>query len=501
ENRRLRLIRVSDEDAADIENWARWIAAVTILGATLAETAQLLEAGARLHAAIVRASAFLLAALGLALVLRRRAAIAQLIRAKGDAQGGWAALRNRLADVWHCLAIVAIVGFWLLWTVKQQDGFARTLQLIVVSAVVLVLARLVAIVALGLCDRAIHLNRDLAARLDRAGGRGRWYYGVMRSVVKIAIGWTTLVLLLEIWGFDALEWFEGRAIGARIVSAVVTIGVTAALAIIVWEGVNAAVESHLARLAREARFARAARLRTLLPLLRSTILVVVGGVVGLTVLSEIGVNVAPLLAGAGIVGIAIGFGSQKLVQDLITGLFLLLENAVQVGDWVTVSGLSGSVENLSIRTIRLRAGDGSVHIVPFSAVTSVTNSNRGVGNAAVSVSIAFEEDTDRAGDVLRQIAGEMRQEQKFKAAMLSDLQFWGVDKIDAVSATLVGQIVCTDTGRWEVQREFNRRMKQRFQQLGIAIAPPSTSVMLQAVRSEGFTPPEEADARTRSARG
>ena len=90
-------------------------------------------------------------------------------------------------------------------------------------------------------------------------------------------------------------------------------------------------------------------------------------------MSAIGVNIAPLLAGAGIVGIAVGFGSQKLVQDVVTGVFLLLENAMQVGDFVTVSGLSGTVENLTVRSIRLRAGDGSVHIIPFSAVTSVTN--------------------------------------------------------------------------------------------------------------------------------
>ena len=115
--------------------------------------------------------------------------------------------------------------------------------------------------------------------------------------------------------------------------------------------------------------AQSARLRTLLPLLRSALLITIVVFAGLMVLSEIGINIAPLLAGAGIIGVAIGFGSQKLVQDLITGIFLLLENAMQVGDWVTVSGLSGTVENLSVRTIRLRAGDGSVHIIPFSAVT------------------------------------------------------------------------------------------------------------------------------------
>ena len=153
------------------------------------------------------------------------------------------------------------------------------------------------------------------------------------------------------------------------------------------------------------------------------------------ILSEIGINIAPLLAGAGIVGVAIGFGSQKLVQDLITGIFLLLENAMQVGDTVTVSGLSGVVEALSVRTIRLRAGDGSVHIIPFSSVTSVTNVNRGLGNASVSVSVAYDEDTDRVAAELKAIVADMRSDPDLSAKMLSDLQLWGVDKVDGASVT------------------------------------------------------------------
>jgi moderate conductance mechanosensitive channel len=205
-------------------------------------------------------------------------------------------------------------------------------------------------------------------------------------------------------------------------------------------------------------------------------------VVALTALSELGVNIAPLLAGAGIIGIAIGFGSQKLVQDLITGLFLLLENAVQVGDRVTVSGLSGVVENLSIRTIRLRDGDGSIHIIPFSSVTSVTNTNRGIGNAAISVSVAYKEDTDRVGEVLAEIVAEMRADPRFTGMIRGDLDLWGVDKVDANMATLMGQIQCTDSGRWPVQREFYRRMKKRFQETGIEIARPSaTTVVLQGL--------------------
>jgi small-conductance mechanosensitive channel len=153
---------------------------------------------------------------------------------------------------------------------------------------------------------------------------------------------------------------------------------------------------------------------------------------------------------------------------------------MQVGDFVTVSGLSGVVENLSIRTIRLRASDGSVHIIPFSSVTSVTNTNRGIGNAAISVNIAFKEDIDRVSTVLREIASQIRSEPKFKPLIRGDLDLWGVDKVDASMVTLAGQIECTDSGRWPVQREFYRRMKNRFQELGIEIARPSqTTIVLQ----------------------
>jgi moderate conductance mechanosensitive channel len=478
-NRRLRLLHVSDRTAAYAEVWVRRIAVIAIFGATFAEAAQLLDWNHHIHHALVKLVAFVVNLFLLIIVLQCRAMIAEHVRAPDGARGSVAVLRNRLADTWHYIAIVAIVALWLIWAVKLQDGLSGALQLILVSVAVLVVARLCAILALGLLDRLFHVNLDMAGRFPGLEERANRYYPLLRGAISITIGWIAVVALLEVWGFDALLWFRGDAIGGRLVSAVVTIGVAAAVAVVVWEGANAAMDRHLARLAREARHARSARLRTLLPMLRSSLLIVILAVVGLTILDEVGVNIAPLLAGAGIVGIALGFGSQKLVQDLITGLFLLLENAMQVGDWVTVSGLSGSVENLSIRTIRLRAGDGSVHIVPFSSVTSVTNANRGVGNAAISVSVAYEEDTDLVGEALREIAAAMRQEPAFKPLMLSDLQLWGVDKLDGSSATIAGQIVCTDAGRWQVQREFNRRMKRLFQERGIVIAAPGERLLIQ----------------------
>jgi small-conductance mechanosensitive channel len=134
--------------------------------------------------------------------------------------------------------------------------------------------------------------------------------------------------------------------------------------------------------------------------------------------------------------------------------------------------------------MRLRAGDGSVHIIPFSSVSTVTNVNRGIGNAAVSVTVPMEEDSDRVCDVLSGIARQMRGEDRFSEFMRSDLQLWGVDKVDGGVVTVVGQIVCTDAGRWAVQREFNRRLAIRFKEEGLRIATPVQTVYNHIARDD-----------------
>jgi small-conductance mechanosensitive channel len=405
--------------------------------------------------------------------------VADALRAPIGATGFLSAMRNRLASLWHVLAIVVVMAAWTIWALNIQNGYSLLLRYIVGTVIVALVARLVSMIALSLIDRGFRIKPEILQRFPGLETRANRYLPLLRKVVATIIAVIGLVALLEVWGVNAIVWFYGGQIGSRVVSAVITVGIAAIVAAVVWEGSNALMERQLAALTRDAHFARAARLRTFQPMLRTTLLGVIIAVVALTALSEIGVNVAPLLAGAGILGIAIGFGSQKLVQDVITGLFLLLESTVQVGDNVTVSGLSGVVENVSIRTIRLRAGDGSVHIIPFSAVTTITNASRGAGNAAVSVSVAYKEDTDRAGQLLKDIVEQMRNEAAFKPLIRSDLELWGVDKVDGSMATIVGQIRCTDSGRWAVQREFNRRMKIRFQEEGIEIASPGQTVLMQ----------------------
>ena len=473
------LLRIRAETAAYIEIWARRIVAVAVTGIAFANVALLLGLHRSGFAALLRLVMLVDHLFIVVIILQCRAQVADLIRAPAGREGVAARMRNRLAAIWHYLAITLDIALWAVWALNIHNGYSLLLQYFFGTVAVGLISRLAIIVALSLIDRGFSISPEILQRFPGLETRANRYLPLLRRIVSAIIGFIGFVAVLEVWGVDAIVWFYGGQIGSRLLSALATVAIAVFVAAAIWETSNALLDRQINALSRDGHYARAARLRTFQPMLRTALLCLIVTVVGLTALSEIGVNVAPLLAGAGIVGIAIGFGSQKLVQDLITGLFLLLENGVQVGDNVSVAGLTGNVENVSIRTIRLRAADGSVHIIPFSAVTTITNSSRGAGNAAVSVSVAYKEDTDRVSQILKDIVAEMRKEAEYRSFIRGDLELWGVDKIDGSMATIVGQIRCSNSGRWPVQREFNRRMKRRFQESGIEIAAPGQTVLMQ----------------------
>ena len=466
----LRLLHIDDDLAAYLMRWLRRLTLVAVLGGAAAGLALLFGLHPAVYATLIRVLGLVVAVLLGIMVLQLRASVASRLRAapEGEPVPAW---REWLAAVWHHLALLAIAVGWVGWAAGFESGGGGIWVLLGTVAIVAG-ARLVALVLIGILDKVTAPHPDTATAalglLGETRFRARRWTAVARPVVHISITILTGLALLEFWGVGAFGWFTPGEIGARVLSALVTIGLAVLAAVIVWEVANAALERRLARLSEAGTPAHAARLRTLLPMLRAALFVTIAAIVGLTALSQIGVNIAPLLAGAGIVGVAIGFGSQKLVQDVVTGMFVLFENAIQVGDTVTVAGLSGKIERLSVRTIWLRGGDGALQIVPFSSVGTITNTNRGLGTAAVSATIAYSEDSDRAADAMRGIAAEMRQEPEYADKMLDDLQLW-VDSVRALGVTLSGTIPCTDAGRWPVQREFNRRLQKRFKELGIAL--------------------------------
>ncbi|RAI58359.1 mechanosensitive ion channel family protein [Roseicella frigidaeris] len=474
----LRLFNVTDETAAYVEVWLARLSRVAVYGMAVLEIARILglfpSAYQSLAKLVILANHLLL----IVVILQSRKRVAAWIAAPAGSHTAFAGVRNWLAATWHILAIILLLAVWFVWALEIRNGYSLLFRYFGVTLVVLAIARLAIIAILGMLDRIFRLRPEQTAQLPFLEARANRYYPLLRRSVSLLLGVIAALAVLQVWGVDAFAWFQDGRLGERLAQTLLLIAIAIVIAVVIWEASIAWMDHQINGMVAEGDYARATRLRTLLPLLRTALLTAIVIVVGFTALSQLGVNIAPLLAGASIIGVALGFGSQKLVQDIINGIFLLLENTMQVGDWVTVSGLSGSVEALSVRTIRLRAGDGSVHVIPFSAVTTVTNTNRGIGNAAVSVTVAFDEDTDRVGEVLKEIGAALREDPAFRHNILDDFALWGVDQVDGATATVLGQIKCTDSGRWGVQREFNRRIKRRFQELGIEIAVPTRSIIL-----------------------
>ncbi|MCA8271436.1 mechanosensitive ion channel [Burkholderia sp. AU30280] len=475
--RQLRLLHISDAWA----NFAqRSIARIVIVvgactaAVEIAANFGLSDAG---HVALLKAVALVGHLMVSALILRCRQPVAARIRSAGEDRPSFTMIANALADAWAPVSVFIVMALWFVWALDVHNGYRVLITLGGRSIAVMIGMRMVSIVVFGALARLFQ-GRDEDRTLVHA--HAYRYYPLLRQIVSGAIGIVTILVLLQIWGVPIFRAFETGTIGHRLASALVTIAIAAIVALIVWEAANIAIERRLQRWTREGNLVRAARLRTLLPMLRSLLFVMIALVVVLTGLSQLGVNVGPLLAGASIFGVALGFGSQKLVQDFITGIFLLMENAMQVGDWVTLAGVSGTVEYLSIRTVRLRAGDGSLYTIPFSSVTTVNNTNRGLGNASVKISIAYGEDIDRAVATLKEIGAALRDDPTYRDGILSDFSYWGIDQVDGAALALAGQMQCTDSTRWSVQREFNRRIAETFRERGIRIANPQRSVVAYA---------------------
>jgi small conductance mechanosensitive channel len=230
------------------------------------------------------------------------------------------------------------------------------------------------------------------------------------------------------------------------------------------------------------------RLETLGRVFRYIAAVVITLITVMLVLSELGISIAPILASAGIAGLAIGFGAQSLVKDYFTGFFLLLENQVHQGDVVEVAGLGGLVEEVTLRYIRLRDYEGSVHYIPNGAVTTVTNRSRGYAYALVDIGVAYREDIEAVFEVIRQVAAEIRADETLGPLILDDLDLAGVDAWADSAVTIRFRIKVQPLQQWTVKRAFLLRLKKEFDRLGIEIPFPHLTLYPGQIR-DGSAPP------------
>lgn len=333
---------------------------------------------------------------------------------------------------------------------------------------------------------AVALNlllRDLLRRLPgkptadkkvRTSRMSRMAMGVLRLAIAAAV----IVLVGEIWGVPVTAWLT-QGVGERVSAGILRLAILMALTVAAIEASGFLLGQAVGRAAAAAEEPRRqAQLRTLGPLLigvtRSAILIVAV----LMALGEIGVKIGPLLAGAGVVGIALGFGAQSLVKDFLTGVFLIVEDIVSVGDIVTIGGSGGLVEQMTLRTIRLRDFDGALHVFPYGEAQVVHNLTKTFSYYVFDLQISYGSDIDRALAVMKQVGQEMQAEPDFRDKILEAIEVVGVDSLGDSGVALKARIKTKPIQQWTVGREYNRRIKMAFDREGVEIPFPHMKVVL-----------------------
>ncbi len=218
------------------------------------------------------------------------------------------------------------------------------------------------------------------------------------------------------------------------------------------------------------------RIETIVRLMRQALLVALWLTFGLVILKEFGVEVGPILASAGVVGVAVGFGAQNLVRDIISGFFIILENQIRVGDVAIINGTGGLVEKINFRTTILRDLAGVVHIFPNGSITTLSNMTNEWSAYVFEIGVAYKENTDHVIEIMNEVGKSLREDKKFGRYMLEEPDIFGVDKFADSAVIIKGRIKTKPIRQWEVGREYLRRLKLVFDEENIEIPFPHRSI-------------------------
>lgn len=333
------------------------------------------------------------------------------------------------------------------------------------SAVFLFAALLVALikrVSMGLQRRANKLRQKFAIQHDRF----RHYTVLLRYLGYAAVLGLLAYTLTVIWeanlvfltGEGAID-FLGQILGILFI---------VILAIVVWETISGSIDYGLKRASENNR----TRMRTLLPIVKSVLLMAFVAMFGLVLLSEIGLNVMPLLAGAGIVGVAVGFGAQTMVKDFISGFTVVFEDLFHVGDVVNLANISGTVEAITLRKVQLRDINGTVHTIPYSAITTIQNLTKDFSYYLLDVAVGKKDDMSAVADALHVVDASMRADEAYAANILEPLEVMGVHGFTDNAIIYRSRVKTKPGQQWSVGREYNRRIRDAFLKKGIDMPFP-----------------------------
>ncbi|WP_274427274.1 mechanosensitive ion channel domain-containing protein [Chelativorans sp. YIM 93263] len=385
-------------------------------------------------------------------------------------------LLGTLARIWHIIVIAYFSVLALLLLIHPKTAFslmvAATVQTIVALAAGILLSALIGrAIALG-----IRLQPETRSQFPMLEERLNAFVPATLKVVRIVIGLVVAAIVLDAWQIlDFSAWISSDS-GLQVIGRIVTVAFVLAAAFAIWLVVSSWIEYRLNQQTGGVMSASRARQHTLLTIFRNAFTIALVVMAVMITLSELGLDIGPLLAGAGVLGLAIGFGAQKLVQDVITGVFIQLENAIYTGDVVTAGGITGVVEKLTVRSVGIRDLSGTYHLIPFSSVDTVSNFMRGFSYHVGEYGVAYRENVDEVIEVMKQAFEELRANPEYGDDIIGDLEVHGVTAFADSSVNVRVRIKTQPGQQWAIGRAYNAIIKKHFDAAGIEIPFPHVTL-------------------------
>lgn len=387
------------------------------------------------------------------------------------------------ALVWHWLASAYFIVLFFFSLFDPGNSLKFMMGASLSSLAILSVSAFISGVLSRWLDKTITLSPQVQRNYPELQKRLNGWLSASMKTARFLVVCTTILLLLSAWGlFDFWHWLNYGA-GEKAVDILIRIALILFFSAVGWTLLATIIENRLTSDI-HGRPLPSARTRTLLTLFRNALAVVISTITVMIVLSEIGVNIAPLLAGAGALGLAISFGSQTLVKDIITGIFIQFENGMNTGDLVTIGPLTGTVERMTIRSVGVRQDTGAYHIIPWSSITTFANFVRGIGSVVANYDVDRHEDTDKANQALKDAVAELMEQEEIRGLIIGEPNFAGLVGLTNTAFTLRVTFTTLPLKQWTVRFALDTMVKKHFD-LAHVRPPVQTYQMVSAPEAIG----------------
>ncbi len=392
-----------------------------------------------------------------------------------------------LVRYWAIPAIAYTWAIFIFLIIHYEKGFHYLFRATLGTLITLLALFLALGILSWMFKKFFAINEKVRNRYPGLEEKTNRYILILKKVFRSVLIIIALAVFAQVWGIPVSGLVASKT-GSLVILRAIAILVTLGVVMAIIEMSDFLKDYFLKSGGSKKKKEITQKRKTLVPMIHTTVKIAAGFIGGIIILDRLGVNTTPILAGAGIVGLAVGFGSQTLVKDLINGLFILFEESIRVGDYTDLGKNEGIVEAVGLRTIRLRDLSGNFHVVPNSSIDTVTNMTKDFSRTVIDVGVAYKEDVDRVMEILREIGEEMRNDEEHGKNILEPIEILGLHKFDDSAIVIRSRLTTKPRKQWGLKREFNRRVKKVFDQRGIEIPFPHLTLYMGEPK-QGPAPP------------